>query len=770
MTSEHLPNPQQSPDTATQKISANSENQGFKLAQEHFVQILEGCADAVVVSDSKGDILFFNQMAERQFQYHRSEMLGKNVRLLMPQMHAVQHDTYMNNYITTRQAKVIGIGRELDALRKDGSKFPILLTISESKLDGITFFTAFLKDNAEKKRLEEQIRKQLEEVQASEEELRQNMEELQTTQEKQERLTQELRESESEVQAQMRAINTAYSFVTFSPDGFILDCNDVFLETMGYHSLEDVRGKHHSVFVESNYAVSIEYKQFWADLRNGKSLPAIYRRIDKNGEDIWLDAVYAPVFNENNQVYKVIKLAKDVTDFTVALKASGAFLEEIRKGNFEVELNLGRRKISDDLSSMVKNNLELRDTLKDILQDVNRVVNIAGQEGILAERLKTSHQMGAWRELTESINQLLDNLYTPLIEINRLITNLSMGNITQKFELDARGDIGDMANALNIAFKNLNMLLLTIEDSALSVSGASSQMKNKSLAMQQTTKEASVAIQEMADGAQEQANRTDEASRLVEETLKSAGEVSQKAEIINRAAEKGQINCQSGLSTVSTLVQNMSKLSESAQITAHAIEILTDRSDEISRTLNVITDIAFQTKLLSVNATIEAARAGEAGRGFQVVADEIGKLAESSRTSATEIDKVIKDVQKDIQKTNQAIEQMKNGVNEGHQATQKVSEVFSEIDISSQETLSLSQAILSSSQKQKESIDAVVKNIEKIVVVSEQTASGTQEVANSSLEMDKAMSEVAGTSEELTQISENLKSQVGKFKLNRDEI
>jgi len=765
MTKENLSIPEKS-QTSTITTPGNDQKD-FTLAQEHFVQILEGCADAVVVSDKQGKILFFNQMAERQFQYHRSEMIGKNVRLLMPQMHAVQHDTYMNNYLTTRQAKVIGIGRELDALRKDQSLFPIILTISESKLDGETFFTAFIKDNTEKKKLEEQVRKQLEEVQASEEELRQNMEELQTTQEKQEKLTQDLKESEAEIKSQINAINTAYSFITFSPEGILLDANDMFLKTMGYQSIDEIRGKHHQIFVDSAYAQTSEYRQFWQDLRNGINLPAVYQRFDKNREEVWLDAVYAPVLDENNKTVKIIKLAKDVTDFTIGLKASGAFLEELRKGNFEVELDLGRRLASEDLAGMIKNNLALRDTLKDILKDVNRVVNIAGQEGVLAERLKTEHQMGAWRNLTESLNHLLNNIYTPLIEINRLITNLSMGNITEKFELKAQGDIGDMANALNIAFKNLNTLLLTIEDSAFSVAGASSQMKNKSLAMRQTTQEASIAIQEMADGAQEQANRTDEASRLVEDTLKSAGEVSQKAEIINQAAKKGQINCQSGLTTVSSLVQNMSKLSESAQITAQAIEILTDRSDEISRTLNVITDIAFQTKLLSVNAAIEAARAGESGRGFQVVADEIGKLAESSRTSATDIDRVIKDVQKDIQKTNQAIEQMKKGVIEGHQATEKVSLVFSEIDTSSQETLTLSEAILIASQTQKESIDAVVKNIEKIVVVSEQTASGTQEVANSSLEMDKAMSEVTNTSEELTQISEGLKNQVGKFKLNR---
>ncbi len=80
---------------------------------------------------------------------------------------------------------------------------------------------AFLKDNAEKRRLEDELRKQLEDLQTSEEELRQNMEELQATQEK---LKQELKASEAEVQAQINAINAAYSFVTFTPEGVLVRC------------------------------------------------------------------------------------------------------------------------------------------------------------------------------------------------------------------------------------------------------------------------------------------------------------------------------------------------------------------------------------------------------------------------------------------------------------------------------------------------------------------------------------------------------------------
>src|SRR5690606_17439347 len=119
-------------------------------------------------------------------------------------------------------------------------------------------------------------------------------------------------------------------------------------------------------------------------------------------------------------------------------------------------------------------------------------------------------------------------------------------------------------------------------------------------------------------GAQDQAARTDESSKLVEKVMSSANEMQKKADVINRAAEKGTRSSEEGLKIMKDLVSNMSGIKDSAGQTSKSIEILTRRAEEIGRTLNVITDIASQTNLLALNAAIEAARAGDAGRGFAV--------------------------------------------------------------------------------------------------------------------------------------------------------
>jgi methyl-accepting chemotaxis protein len=408
---------------------------------------------------------------------------------------------------------------------------------------------------------------------------------------------------------------------------------------------------------------------------------------------------------------------------------------------------------------------DLRDTIKGIMSEVNRVVNLAGREGQLRERLKLTGVEGSWKDLGSSLNQLLENIADPVLEINRIVTSMSMGDLTQSFAMQASGDLADMSNALNIAIRNLNKLIRGIEENSLTVAASSSQMLEKAESMKKSTTEVAAAITQMAEGAQEQALRTDESSRLVEEILRSSGEMGTKADIITKAAEKGQTSCNDGLRIIRAVVENMHEITRSADITSTSIEVLTNRSEEISRTLNVITDIASQTNLLALNAAIEAARAGDAGRGFAVVAEEIRKLAEDSRRSAVEIERVVKDVQKDTTGATKAIDKMKTSVESGTKATREAETVFESIHTSSVDTLQLSRQVLSATRDQQSSIGVVVRNIEKIVVVAEETASGTQEVASSSRELNKSMNEVSETGKNLSGVAGQLKSSIARSKL-----
>lgn len=120
--------------------------------------ILEQCIDAVITIGKNGIIEFFNKAAEDLFGYNRTEVLGKNVSILAPFPHNEMHDTYIERYLKTKKANVVGIGREVDALHKDGSKLPIFLTLSVVAFDENIIFTAFIKDYRKVKAQEEKLK------------------------------------------------------------------------------------------------------------------------------------------------------------------------------------------------------------------------------------------------------------------------------------------------------------------------------------------------------------------------------------------------------------------------------------------------------------------------------------------------------------------------------------------------------------------------------------------------------------------------------------
>lgn len=128
-----------------------------KDREERLRAILETAVEGIITIDERGIIESVNAAAERIFGYKAREIIGKNVSVLMPSPHRESHDGYLANYLHTGLAKIIGIGREVAGRRKDGSIFPMDLSVSEVKLATRRLFTGFIRDITERKRLEKEI-------------------------------------------------------------------------------------------------------------------------------------------------------------------------------------------------------------------------------------------------------------------------------------------------------------------------------------------------------------------------------------------------------------------------------------------------------------------------------------------------------------------------------------------------------------------------------------------------------------------------------------
>src|SRR5262245_61814941 len=129
-------------------------------SQERYRSIFESAVDGIIVIDKHGAIEAFNTAAERLFGYTEAEVLGRNVNLLMPSPYHEEHDAYLARYLATREKRIIGIGREVTALKKDGRTFPVRLSVGEMLVDGEPKFTGILHDLTERVRLEERLRDQ----------------------------------------------------------------------------------------------------------------------------------------------------------------------------------------------------------------------------------------------------------------------------------------------------------------------------------------------------------------------------------------------------------------------------------------------------------------------------------------------------------------------------------------------------------------------------------------------------------------------------------
>ena len=112
--------------------------------------------------------------------------------------------------------------------------------------------------------------------------------------------------------AELKAIRLSQAVIEFGMDGVIIDANTAFLTTMGY-TLDEIKGRHHSLFVDFAYANSLEYREFWAALNRGDHKTGEMRRLAKGGAEVWLQASYFPVLDKAGRPCSVLKIASDVT-------------------------------------------------------------------------------------------------------------------------------------------------------------------------------------------------------------------------------------------------------------------------------------------------------------------------------------------------------------------------------------------------------------------------------------------------------------------------
>jgi len=209
-------------------------------------------------------------------------------------------------------------------------------------------------------------------------------------------------------EGQIDAIGKSQAVIEFDMDGMVLSANENFLNAVGYE-LKEIKGKHHSMFVDSETRNSIDYRTFWEGLNKGHYHSGEYRRIGKNGKEVWIQASYNPIFDQNGEPFRVVKYATDVTARTTAIYDIKAVMSQLAKGDLTCEINHELEGEFQVLGTAINHFIrDLRNTVNRIntaVETINSASSeIASGNADLSNR--TEQQASSLEETASSMEQL----------------------------------------------------------------------------------------------------------------------------------------------------------------------------------------------------------------------------------------------------------------------------------------------------------------------------------------------------------------------------
>ncbi|MEZ5831833.1 MAG: PAS domain-containing methyl-accepting chemotaxis protein [Dongiaceae bacterium] len=480
------------------------------------------------------------------------------------------------------------------------------------------------------------------------------------------------------------ALNKSQAVIEFKLDGTIITANENFLRAMGY-ALDEIKGRHHSMFVDPAYKDSAEYREFWARLNRGEFQAAQYRRFGKGGKEIWIEASYNPILGKNGKPYKVIKFATDIS----AQKAQFADLlgkvEAISRSQAVIEFELDGTIITANENFLAVMGYRL-DEVKGRHHSmfVEPAHKASPEYKLFWEKLnRGEYQAAQYKRLGKNGKEVwIEASYNPIMDANgkpckvvKFATDLTKrkeANLTlaREFENGVKAMVQSVAAAAS-----------EMQTTAQSLAAAAEQTNQQSSTVSSASEELAASVNEIAR------------------------QITEATNVCNNAVNEAR---------------NSEKM----------VGDLVVAGEKIGNVTQMITDIAGQTNLLALNATIEAARAGEAGKGFAVVASEVKSLANQTAKATEEIEEQIRGIQSASQTTASAIREIaqiiskiseintsiSGAVEEQSAATREVSVNISGVNQAAEETGRSSTSVLTNARSLSEQAEGLEQQVDQFLV------------------------------------------------------
>ncbi|WP_239616328.1 methyl-accepting chemotaxis protein [Cohnella mopanensis] len=352
----------------------------------------------------------------------------------------------------------------------------------------------------------------------------------------------------------------------------------------------------------------------------------------------------------------------------------------------------------------------------------------------------------------------------PIIKLRAMASKIAEGDLRDTHVTVKNNDeIGELAKAFNLMANNLRDLIYDVGTNAEQVAASSEQLTASADQTGQVTEHVAQITENLAEGTEKQVHSIEGSVSLVHQMDEEAKNIANRASRVTESAQYASQVASEGGTAVQTAVNQMSSVQTNVGEITKVVTALGERTSEIGEIIAIITDIAAQTNLLSLNAAIEAARAGENGRGFAVVAGEVRKLAEQTAQSGKQVSEVIGAIQSETMQTIEMVIQGEKEILEGIEAVNNAGASFTQIQESIQEVNEQIKEVSDSSVEMSLEMQQLVSAFDEMYQITQATAEGTHSVSASTQEQLASVEEIAGSSKELANLAQKLQESIEKF-------
>ncbi|MCZ8539229.1 methyl-accepting chemotaxis protein [Psychrobacillus psychrodurans] len=483
--------------------------------------------------------------------------------------------------------------------------------------------------------------------------------------------------------------------------------------------------------------------------------------VDKFDAEIEKGMTAARALIEKSTDAESVKLMKDLQTETEKLFENNNKIIELKTANkpFEEyaekssELNEGVLSILAEIKKIQEDNMaDTRAELEDYEDKTTIALSIITVLAIVVGIL-ISYFIG------RSISK-------PIQKVTAGLEEIAKGNLAiEPIIIKNRDEVGVMATTFNKMSNDLQQIVSSVRDSSMQLAANAEELSASS-------EESLASSQMVAKSAEEQMIASEQQVNHMESSMSSMGalqqgvsEIAYSNDEMLQATDGVKILVTKGSSVVSEVAGQMETIHTTFTETTEIMKNMAKHSDEIQNITSLITDISEQTNLLALNAAIEAARAGEYGKGFAVVAEEVRKLAEQSKNSASEIESMVQLIRTASGSAVKAITTGGDKVEQGLAKTTESLNVFNEIETSVGDVVQKVELVSTAIGQIQEMANSVTESAGKVQTLATQAADGASDTSAATEQQLAANEEISSNAQSLADLAEKLQNEVSHFKL-----